>query len=805
MGKIFSIQLEKGTLNFSSISDRIVRCVFTAEGEIKEPSLLVSAEQNEEIPVEKQENESKICLKMGKVLVEFDRKSESVSWYRTDDGFCYAKEVKRSLEPIKLRSYFVGNDSSVIQKVKTVDGERNFVENMKEEVVGKSYRGKLHFRWEKEEGIYGLGQAEEGIFNYRGHHQYLYQHNMRTPMPVFVSSRNYGVFFDCGSLMTFQDDQEGSYVYLDAAPQMDYYMITGDCMDEVISGIRFVTGKAALLPKWAYGYIQSKEQYYTAKELTDVAKKYRDLSIPLDCVVQDWNTWTEDNWGEKIVDPARYGDLKERMEELHNMNVHCMFSIWPNMNEDGENFKELQEAGCILQDYATYNAFDERAREIYWEQTKRGLFDLGVDAFWCDSTEPFAGPDWNGAVKRESWERFVLVGGEHKKYLGEERANLFGLVHAKGIFENQRKTTEDVRVLNLTRSGYLSGQQYGAVLWSGDIVASWDTMRKQIAEGLNMSMSGYPYWTLDIGGFFTVGKKWQNRGCGSSQNPTPKWFWNGEYDDGVHNPAYCELYTRWLQMGVFLPMFRSHGTDTPREIWNFGKEGDMFYDAIAKYIRLRYRLMPYIYSLAGEVYWNNGTFLRSLVFDFPEDTQALNMADEYMFGPALLVCPVLEAMYYNIDGSSMEEKEKVRKCYLPDTEGGWYDYHTGAHFEGGRWIEVTADIEHMPVFVKAGSVLPQTEGLQYADEKNGNPLELHVYPGCDGEFSIYEDEGNSYGYEEGNCSWIPVKWENSSRTLTILERRGEFPGMETDRKIEVYIGEKKTEREYFGKEIKILL
>ncbi|HOO28481.1 MAG TPA: glycoside hydrolase family 31 protein, partial [Lachnospiraceae bacterium] len=519
---------------------------------------------------------------------------------------CCRAEISKTM----VMRYTTGGEKPVIERRKTVDGERNFIKNLKEVPDHEAYRAKLYFSFLEGEGIYGFGQAEEGIYNYRKTHQYLYQHNMRIPMPFFYSDHGYGIFFDCCSLMTFQDDCDGSYVYMDAVRQLDFYIIAGKSPDQVIGGLRFLTGKAAMLPKWAFGYIQSKEQYYTAKELADIVRRYRKLAVPLDCVVQDWNTWEPGNWGEKLLDKTRYGDLKERIKEIRQMHAHAMISVWPNMNTGGQNHKEFSDAGYLLHDDSTYDAFDEKARAMYWKQAKEELFNSGFEAWWCDSSEPFSGPDWGGEVKREPWERFTLVGGEHKKYLPWESANIYALMHAKGIYENQRKETEEIRVLNLTRSGYASGQKYAAVLWSGDTCASYETLKKQIIEGLNMGLSGYPYWTLDIGAFFTVGDEWRNRGCGCKQDPTPKWFWKGMYNKGVKDKAYCELYVRWLQMGTFLPMFRSHGTDTPREIWNFGKSGEPFYDAIEKSIRLRYRLMPYIYSMAGMVRHENEMIMR---------------------------------------------------------------------------------------------------------------------------------------------------------------------------------------------------
>lgn len=771
---LIELEFTEGNICLKPITEGMFRCVYTKHSYIKEESVLINSRKWEKVDFRIEEEEKTLQISTAKIRLEVDKETGIMCWKEAATGRVYLQEAGKNLLEVDVVKYTTGGEEPVINRVKTVDGERNFIQNLKPEKVKKAYRGQLKFAFQDDEGIFGLGQGEEGIYNYRGHVQYLYQHNMRIPMPVLLSTRRYGILVDCGSLMTFNDDERGSYLFLDTVDQMDYYFMAGESFDEIISDIRELTGRSTMLPRWAYGYIQSKEQYYSADELVEVTEHYRVLQVPLDCVVQDWNSWEPGNWGEKILDPKRYGNMKEAAEKLNELHVHSMVSVWPNMNTGGKNHTEFFEKGHMLNDYSTYNALDEEARALYWKQAKEGLFDHGFDSWWCDSTEPFSGPDWSGEVKREPWERYLLVGEEHKKYLDADKSNIFALMHAKGMYENQRKTTEEKRVLNLTRSGYVSGSQYGAVLWSGDIYASWEVMKQQIAEGLNVGMSGYPYWTLDIGGFFTVGERWQNRGCGCSTDPSPKWFWCGTYDEGVHDKGYCELYTRWLQFGCFLPMFRSHGTDTPREIWNFGEKGTMFYDAIEKFINLRYTLMPYIYSLAGDVWRNHGTMMRSLLFDFLEDEKTWNIADEFMFGPSLLICPVTEPMYYE-SGSLEIDVPKTRTCYLP-AGCRWYDFWTNECYEGGQEITVDAPIDRMPLFVKAGSILPLAEGMQYADDKSANGITYRVYPGTDAAFELYEDEGNNYNFEKGAYTVTQVKWEESSQTLTVSEPEGDYPG-----------------------------
>lgn len=803
------LTLDGEYMSIQAVRDHIIHCVYSHEPIEEVPSLLIDTgkmQQNMQDAAELvlEEGTKDLHISAGTLGMQIARADGQISWMNDRTKRPLLREVKKEFIKVPVIKYTTGDEKPLIKRVKTVDGERNFIQNLREESDHDAYQGRLYFDFDEDEGVYGLGQAEEGVYNYRHHTQYLYQHNMRIPMPMFVSDKGYGILFDATCLMTFNDTEVGSYMFFDAIPQLSYYVIAGDDLDEIIDGFRYLTGQAAMLPKWAYGYIQSKEQYYTADELADVVKKYRELQVPLDCVVQDWNSWEKDQWGQKSLDPTRYANMRERADEIHAMGAHTMVSVWPNMNTGTPNHTELFDAGYMLNDYATYDAFDEKAREIYWKQAKEGLFDQGFDSWWCDSTEPFSGPDWSGDIKREPWVRYQLVGTEHKKYLDAEKANAYALVHAQGIYENQRRTRENMRVLNLTRSGYASGQKYAAMLWSGDITASWDVMRRQIAEGLNMAMSGYPYWTLDIGGFFTVGKKWQNRGCSCNTDPTGRWFWKGRYDEGVHDKGFCELYTRWIQMGCFLPMFRSHGTDTPREIWNFGSKGTMFYDAIEKYIKLRYRLMPYIYSLAGDVVLRNGTIMRSLLFDFSDDKRAAGMATQFMFGRSLLVCPVLQPMYYEAESTPLDE-EKTWKVYLP-ADTLWYDFYTGVCYAGGQEILADAPLDTMPLYVRAGSVIPMTSGLQYAMEKNDAPLELHVYPGANGTFTLYDDAGNDYAYEQGEYAQIPLHYDEAAGTLTIGERTGSYRGMEGQIRYEVYVSNvKKTQGVYDGAKVEIAL
>lgn len=669
------------------------------------------------------------------------------------------------LTPVDLLRYDTGGEPPRIEMVTTVDGSRARVTNLASRVAGRAFTAEFALSLPNDEGLYGLGQEEEGGYNRRRTRVHLYQNNMRTPMPCLVSDHGYGILIDCPSLMVFDDTGDRTRIMLDAVPAIDCYLIAGGA-EKVIRGFRWLTGAAPLPPKWAFGYVQSKEHYRTAAELLEVARRHRTLGVPLDCVVQDWKTWSGDEWGQKTVDRARYPDLEALRDSLHAMNVHSMVSVWPNLAPGCPDHAELAAAGLLLGDHSTYDAFDPRAREVYWRQLNAEL-RAGFDAWWCDSTEPFSAPDWQGEAKRSEEERFKSVGGEHQRYLGAERANLYALEHARGLYEHERAGPVARRVLNLSRSGYPGIQRYGAVLWSGDVSATWETLRGEVARAISMGLSGVPWWTTDAGGFFAGGIECRRR-WGDDPEAAPLWFWAGDYDDGVANPGYRELYARWLQFGCFLPMFRSHGTDTPREIWNFGTAGEPFYDAIAATIRLRYRLLPYLYTTAADAALDHQVMIRALLFDHADDPVARATADQYLLGSSLLVCPVLAPSRYGKDGQPLPPRDRpgqYRRCYLP--QGSiWHDYWTGQRFEGGQYVMVPAPLDQIPLFVTAGTVLPLQGPVSHALE-NRDSFELAIYPGADGTGRLYDDDGLSYAYETGGYTLVQFEWYDSSRTLRI--------------------------------------
>lgn len=675
-----------------------------------------------------------------------------------------------TLIPRKVSRYVIEGKARVTVR-KTVDGERTFVENAAETPVGEAYEGKLVFSIGAKERILGLGQQEDGITDYRNCTRYLYQNNMQIPMPVFLSTAGYAVLLDADCLMVYEERDNRITVSLDAVEQAAYYVITGETMTDLVKGIRRITGKAALLPKWAYGYIQSRERYRTQEEIRETAETFRRRNIPVSCLVQDWLSWEEGKWGDKHLDQKRYPDMKGLTDALHEWGMGLMLSVWPNMNKGGEDNREMMEAGKLYANLSTYDAFDEEARELYWKQCERELFSGGVDAWWCDSTEPFT-PDWNGAEKRTSEERYRISKAELTKYMDARKANVYALYHAKGIHDNQRKAAPQARVCNLTRSGYLSSQKYGAVLWSGDIAATWDVLKHQIVEGLQMAASGIPYWNLDIGGFFAGNREAWKRWSGAKEGTQP-WFWHGSFEDGVKDKGYCELYVRWLQYGTFLPVMRSHGTDTPREPWQFGEEGSVYYDTIVRYIRLRYRLLPYFYSLAYRVWKEDAMSMRSLVFDYSADEKAAGVEDEYLFGD-FLVCPVTFPMEYGPESTPLG-LAKERSVYLPQGDD-WYDYETKAYQEGGREFRAAAPVEKMPLYIKAGSILPVDNRLtqDLYHEQRPEEAELEIYAGKDGSFLCYFDSGNGYGYLGDDYAAVELTWKEAENELSLGAVEGNY-------------------------------
>ena len=799
-------------LRVSFIAPDIARITLTTREQfLDKPSRIVIA-RREGLPCSTDEDEAAYVVSAGSLRVRVDKVTGALT-YLAPSGEVLLREPERGgkwlTEKTVARNVFE-RDASV-ELGQSIDGARAVARNYTTVVDRTAYEAKLEFAFAEDQALFGLGSHEEGYANLRGRSRELYQQNMKAVVPHLVSTRGYGVLWDCGSLMTFQDDASGSYWWADCVDELDFYFMRGETHDDVIRHYRTLTGAPPLPPKWAFGYVQSKERYVTADEMLDVVAEYRRRQVPLDCIVLDWKSWPNGGgWGQKGFDAVRFPDPRALTEALHAMGARMMVSMWPIMTGGCENQRELLERGLMLGNQSTYDAFSSEAREVYWQQAERGLFAHGIDAWWCDCTEPFEA-DWAGAVKPEPHARLALNTGESKLYLDAGEINTYSLAHSQGIYEGQRATTDRKRVVNLTRSSYAGQSRYGTVTWNGDICATWETMRRSIAEGVNFCATGEPYWTVDIGGFF-VGRR------------DDLWFWRGDYDAGTRgltdmnalapdphdtgctDLGFHELYTRWLEWAVFLPMFRSHGTDAAREIWRFGEPGSPFYDAISANIRLRYRLLPYIYSTAAAVTRGGASMVRAVALAFPADVRTHGLVDQYMFGDALMVCPVTQPMFYERNSQRLTSVAQVREVYLP-ASAGWFDFHTGEHHAGGQSIAAGAPLERIPVFVRAGSIVTMTEAMQFVDERRDAPYEVRVYTGAEAGFTIYEDDGDSYDYEQGECAHIALRWDEAASELCVGAREGSFVGICDERELRVIVftpsGQQVLHVRYCGSELRI--
>jgi len=774
-----------------------------------------------------------------------------------------------------------------------------------------------YFSFAPGEALYGLGQYQDGVMNLRGCARELFQQNTVDVTPVLVSSEGYGLLWHNYSFTQFNDTAylpgKGStgFFQSEVADGVDYYFFYGPEPDRVIASYRYLTGNPPLYGRWAYGLWQCKEHYHTQHEILTVAREYRKRNIPLDNIVQDWFYWNPFPWGSHAFDRSRYPQPEELTKELHEKyHLHIMISVWAKFLAGSNNYKELNEAGVLYpvcgpfgkEQY--YDPYHPEGRRIYWKQIHDSLYTKGFDAWWLDATEPEMGDLRADSIKKAM-----------KNYLGSgaRYLNTYSLMTTKAVYEGQRAVSDKKRVFILTRSAFAGQQRHAAASWSGDIHASWEVFHHQIAGGLNLCLSGLPYWTTDIGGFFV-----------------------DDFPGGNQNKEYQELFVRWFQFGAFCPIFRVHGTSTPREMYLFGDQGYWAYDAQLKADQLRYRLLPYIYSLAWKVHSQGYTLMRALVFDFPYDENVYAIGDQFMFGPALLVNPVTGPMYhkdfvniqkiskiipadylYSPDGKEkgltaeyfndmdftrkivtrkdsvicfdwgflppcrgikedgfsvvwkgqleapetgeyvfataaddgirlrlddvvlidnwqqqpvtwkearmkleagvkydirveyfdkqngavakllwitpsqmarLKAEEKIfhaqslktRKVYLPQS-AGWYDFWTHEKLSGRQTIDAPAPIDRIPLYVKAGSIIPLGPVMNYATEKNCDPIEIRIYPGANASFTLYEDENDNYNYEKGLYATITFEWDNASRTLAISERKGEFPGMLKER------------------------
>jgi len=585
--------------------------------------------------------------------------------------------------------------------------------------------------------VFGLGQHQNGKLDYRGTSVRLQQANRDVAVPMLTTPDGFGILWNNAAVTQVDADlpagQHGLTIRSEAGAGVDYHFILGPELDQVVAGYRELTGRAPLMARWTWGLWQSKEHYESQAELLGVAARYRAMQVPLDAVVQDWQYWQPGGWGEHQMDPARYPDPKAMLATLHAEHVHAIISVWARFDAGTRNTAELDAAGVL---YPTlynnvypagkgrwYDAYSPRGRQLYWEQIGRTLAPAGWDGWWLDASEAELG-GWWGQMRD-----VATAAGP-----GKTVYNAYPLLHTSAVFEGSAKDAPAKRPFILTRSAYSGQQRNAAITWSGDTMGNWDVLRAQLPAALNFTLSGIPYWSADIGGFF-----------------------GGDPAD----PAYAELYTRWYQFGAFNPMFRVHGTGESKEIWRFSA-------ATQKILRdvtaLRYRLLPYIYSASWDVTSRNGTMMRALAMDFRADAQAVATADQYMFGRTLMVAPVTSP------------HADVRTVYLP-ANNDWFDFWTGKRYAGGKVIAAQADIATIPLYARAGSILPLGPVVQYADQASEQPVELRVYPGRDGSFELYDDAGDGQGYTQGEHATRRFTWNQARQQLTIAPWQGSFPGL----------------------------
>jgi alpha-D-xyloside xylohydrolase len=704
--------LQSGFLRFQVCSDSIVHVVYSKERDVPQRTdFLVTKKSWPRTEFTLDSDDPKlITLTTSRLKIEITRADSSIVFIDSV-GHKLTQENTRTLTPAE------------------VNGERTY------------HSERFVNMWDTQEAFYGLGQHQAGVWNYRGESVDLSQDNTNISIPLLLSSNGYGIFWNNGSRSRFDNRFVHAFYWSsEVSDSMDYYFFYGPDFDRLIADYRELTGTTPLFGKWAYGYWQCKNRYDSQAELLAIAQKYRDLHIPLDNIVQDWFWWN--TMGEPVFN-KNYPDPKGMIDALHKNNVHLMISVWPYFRPGSSVYDDMDKRGFFIdrtkvQSFhpprmALYDAFNPDARKYYWSLMNEALFKIGADAWWLDTTEP----------ETEGRETNLLVTNKVAIGNGARYANEFPLLTTTAVYEGQREASDKKRVFILSRSAYAGAQRNAVTTWSGDVDPNWETFRRQIPAGLNYSLSGLPYWTTDIGGFVAA-------------NP----------DD----PAYRELFVRWFEFGTFCPIFRVHGTRTTNqnELWSYGPDAQK---TLVAYDNLRYRLMPYIYSLAWKTTSEGYTIMRPLIMDFREDIRAQNIGDQFLFGPAILVNPVTEP------GAT------ARHLYLPAAK--WYDFWTGATIQGGRALDAPSPIDRMPLYVRAGSILPLGPDVEYTAEKSADPIEVRVYPGANGAFTLYEDENDTYNYEKGAYSTIPFSWDNATRTLTIGDRTGFFPGMLANRAFRV--------------------
>jgi len=655
------------------------------------------------------ESADEITLTTARLKISVARVDGAIK-YRELDGKTLVEDANRWLTPVK------------------VNGEDTYRAEAAVNIYGSH------------EGLYGLGQHQAGVWNYRGESVDISQENSNISVPLLVSSKGYGIFWNNESRSRF-NNRFANYLYIssEVADAVDYYFFYGPELDPLIADYRELTGQAPMFGKWAYGFWQCKNRYKSQEEMVAIARKYRELHIPADNIVQDWFWWNRKG---EFVFNSNYPDPKRMVDDLHAANFHLMISIWPFFEPGSANYDYMDKQGWFIDKFkfakppyhtdgmSVYDATNPEARKYYWDQVNQGLFSIGLDAWWMDTTEP----------ETEGQEENIQLGHKLAAGSGDRYVNDFPLLDTGAVYEGQRSASDKKRVFILSRSAFAGSQRNSVTAWSGDINSDWFSFRRQVPAGLNFALSGIPYWTTDIGGFV----------LGSPSDP-----------------AFRELFIRWFEWATFNPILRVHGTRVNpdgNELWSYGPDAQKI---LVEFDRLRYRLLPYTYSLAWRTTSQAYTPMRPLVMDFRTDDRAVDIGDQFMYGPAFLVNPV------TAPGATS------RRLYLPPAT--WYDFWSGKAITGPATYDAAAPLERLPLYVRAGSVVLLGPEIEWSTQKAADPIEVRIYTGADGAFTLYEDENDGYNYEKGVHATIPFRWDDAHKTLTIGSREGEFPGMLSSR------------------------
>ncbi len=711
--------MKAGTLKLQVCTDSIIRVRYSPTAAFSErPDYVVIKTGWPATKWEMQSTDDDVTLTTARLAVTVTRKDGAIT-YRDLAGKQLLQEATRKLTPVKVN----GEDTYRAESFINIYGSR--------------------------EALYGLGQHQAGVWNYRGESVDISQDNTNISIPLLLSSQGYGIYWNNDSRSRF-NNRFANYLYIssEVADNIDYYFFYGPDFDRIIAAYRELTGQAPMFGKWAYGFWQCKNRYKSQEEILGVARKYRELHIPVDNIVQDWFWWNRK--GEHVFN-KNYPDPKGMVDQLHAENFHLMISVWPFFEPGSAVYDEMDKRGWFVDKFkfakppyhtagmAVYDATNPEARKYYWQLMDKALFNIGIDAWWLDTTEP----------ETEGQEENILLGHKLAAGSGNRYVNIYPLMTTGAVYDGQRGASDKKRVFILSRSAFAGDQRYAVTAWSGDINSDFFSFRRQIPAGLNFALSGIPYWTTDIGGFVS-----------------------GDPDD----PAYRELFIRWFQYGTFNPILRVHGTrkTNQNELWSYGPDAQKI---LVNFDRLRYRMLPYIYSLAWKTTSESYTPMRPLVMDFRTDVRAQNTGDEFMFGPAFLVSPVTEP------------DATTRRLYLPQSK--WYDFWTGSAVAGNQTVDASAPLDRLPLYIRAGSILPLGPDEEWSTEKPADPIELRVYRGADGDFTLYEDENDNYNYEKGAYATISLHWDDAKQALTIGDRTGQFPGMLASRAFHVvFVGEK---------------